>query len=306
MINVNVLIERNVSLKFPLISLCNKNVSLFQMNTTRLKLLLTTPNRKGMTWERKAQKPWYNAKMEELVGFKNLTARELWDFTAHDISRMTIECWFGRGVRCDEVGQWYKIDTHIGVCYTFKRSESFEVHVVSKVRDWRSSSSAARGAGGWGLKNSQVMTSGMFNNFYLRMVDTDEIHIDPKEVGWKIFLHDSTDSPVVDIRTHGFTLFPGWSSDVRIDLRDFNTLNTKQRPCNESHEYSESKCKTECFVRKVYESANCSLPYMSRKSSILPSGSGFPSLGPVSRVMSHPVTTRGVQSIELWLKSRPH
>ncbi|CAG0893265.1 unnamed protein product [Darwinula stevensoni] len=111
--------------------------------------------------------------------------------------------------------------------------------------------------------DSQVATSGMFNNLYLRMVDTDEIHIDPDETGWKIHLHDSTDSPVVDIRTYGFTLFPGWSKDVRIDLRDFKTLDTKRRPCNGSHEYSESKCKAACFVRKVFERANCSLPYMS-------------------------------------------
>ncbi|CAG0904278.1 unnamed protein product, partial [Darwinula stevensoni] len=186
-------------------------------------------------------------------------------------------CWFGRGVKCEEVGEWRKIYTIIGVCYSFRRRESAEVHVVLGGSGGSAGSRQRGGLGSRGemwarvdfcrrscVTDSEVTTSGLFNNFYLKVADTDEIHFDPDEVGWKIHLQDPTDSDLIDIRTNGFTLFPGWSKDVRIDLRDFKTLDTKKRPCDENEEYSESKCKAECFVREVFERANCSLPYMTK------------------------------------------
>ncbi|CAG0921413.1 unnamed protein product [Notodromas monacha] len=111
------------------------------------------------------------------------------------------------------------------------------------------------------MRDGTVSTSGMFNNMYMKMTETTPI-IKSSEVGWKIHLHDPKDIPVLDIQTHGFTVLPGWSKDVRLQIRDFRTLNTKQRPCDDSESYSMSKCTTRCFSDELLRKAGCLLPYV--------------------------------------------
>lgn len=67
-----------------------------------------------------------------------------------------------------------------------------------------------------------VKTTGMFNNLYIKLKDTEkELFLAGKggERGWKILIHDPLDSPVIDVRTHGSTLDQGWGKDIRIYLR---------------------------------------------------------------------------------------
>ena len=39
-------------------------------------------------------------------------------------------------------------------------------------------------------------------------------------IGWKILIHDRLDSPLIDLRTHGTTLYRGWAKDIRIYTRE--------------------------------------------------------------------------------------
>lgn len=38
--------------------------------------------------------------------------------------------------------------------------------------------------------------------------------------GWKMLIHDRLDSPVIDVRTHGTTLYRGWAKDIRVYIRE--------------------------------------------------------------------------------------
>lgn len=66
---------------------------------------------------------------------------------------------------------------------------------------------------------TSVHTTGMFNNLYVRLKETEEETF-LGESGWKLLIHDRLDSPVIDVRTHGSTLEMGWSRDVRLYLRE--------------------------------------------------------------------------------------
>lgn len=63
----------------------------------------------------------------------------------------------------------------------------------------------------------------MFNNLYVKLVDKEDKlyqgETGKAERGWKMLIHDPRDSAVIDIRTHGSTLDPGWGKDIRIYLR---------------------------------------------------------------------------------------
>jgi len=78
--------------------------------------------------------------------------------------------------------------------------------------------------------------------------------------GWKILIHDRQQTPVIDIRTHGSTLHNGWGKDIRIYIRQFETLNTWNHPCSKEGKYS--LCIADCFVKTAAASMSCRLPFM--------------------------------------------
>ena len=80
--------------------------------------------------------------------------------------------------------------------------------------------------------------------------------------GWKILIHDRKDNPVIDIRTHGTTLYRDWTKDIRIYTREFQTLNTRNRPCITDESYSVSRCIASCFTDAAVKAVSCRLPFM--------------------------------------------
>ncbi len=80
--------------------------------------------------------------------------------------------------------------------------------------------------------------------------------------GWKMLIHDRLDSPIIDLRTHGTTLYRGWAKDIRIYTREFKTLNTNNRPCNPDDSYSISNCTAQCFEEAAAQVLPCKMPYM--------------------------------------------
>jgi len=78
--------------------------------------------------------------------------------------------------------------------------------------------------------------------------------------GWKILIHDRRQTPLIDVRTHGSSLNNGWGKDIRIYIRQFQTLNTWDRPCSSAVIYSH--CIADCFVKAAAATATCRLPYM--------------------------------------------
>lgn len=84
-----------------------------------------------------------------------------------------------------------------------------------------------------------VHSTGMFNNFYLKVgswnlypiwclayhwnvfkiKDNEPVAYQNDNSGWKVLIHDSADSPLIEIRTHGTTLYRGWSKDSNIYVR---------------------------------------------------------------------------------------
>ncbi|CAG0922975.1 unnamed protein product, partial [Notodromas monacha] len=184
-VTVNVQIQRNHSLRFPAVTVCNKNV----YNLSNLQTLLAIRDIDGVTVATRLNERNETPTLAHVVSVGNMTSDAVWTNTAHNIHLMLIECWFGRGMTCNMRGTWKAIYTVAGVCFTYE------------------------------LKDGTVSTSGMFNNMYMKMTETTPI-IKSSEVGWKIHLHDPKDIPVLDIQTHGFTVLPGWSKDVRLQIRD--------------------------------------------------------------------------------------
>ena len=146
----------------------------------------------------------------------------------------------------------------MGVCYSFylsKYSPLIAIHLHTESVDdylkllWHNFAD-----------DPFVKTTGMFNNFYLKvwnlnlyyrlvqlidyfqMNDTEMEAYAGDSSGWKILIHDCKDDPVIDIRTHGTTLYRGWAKDIRIYTREFQTLNTRNRPCIPDDSYSVSRC----------------------------------------------------------------
>ncbi|KAK2713694.1 hypothetical protein QYM36_009537 [Artemia franciscana] len=107
----------------------------------------------------------------------------------------------------------------------------------------------------------QFRLSGMFNNFYLKLEEKEKSLYNLDD-GWKLLVHDSRDSALIGIRTHGSTVYRGWGKDMRIYVRSFKTLNTKSRPCILKEDYSWSECVAKCFVMALAAKAPCKLPYM--------------------------------------------
>ena len=102
----------------------------------------------------------------------------------------------------------------MGVCYSYQLGTNFytnHLHIdcIAKIRIIRTD-------------YPNVTTTGMFNNLYLRMNDTKDIYMN--DAGWKMLIHDQTDSPTIEVRTHGTTLYRQWAKDVRIYVRAVITL----------------------------------------------------------------------------------
>lgn len=51
------------------------------------------------------------------------------------------------------------------------------------------------------------------------MNDTEPEAYEGDNSGWKILIHDPKDSPLIELRTHGTTLYRGWAKDIRIYMR---------------------------------------------------------------------------------------
>jgi hypothetical protein len=105
-VNVDVQIQRNASLKFPTVTICNKNM----FNVTKFELLLTTPfvvqhNHHGglnnnntsnnvtttTTGVKLLGRPVSSLSIGDVVGLKNMTAEAWWTSTAHDQKEMIVE-----------------------------------------------------------------------------------------------------------------------------------------------------------------------------------------------------------------------
>ncbi|XP_037803586.1 acid-sensing ion channel 1-like [Penaeus monodon] len=215
-------------------------------------------NRFNMTAVRALQERRGNASAREswgipdLVGTAGMSARDVWEFTSHDQSRMcpknykkrkaqdtiVAKCWFTRGRTCEEVGSWTTVYTVLGVCNQFTLREP-------------------------------VAISGIFNNMYLLLHDQESESYE-NDRGFKILIHDPRDDPVIDLRTHGTTLMEGWVKDVRVAVREFKTIPTNRRPCIATPTYSSSQCISMCFLRTLYDETKCLMPYMS--ASVAPTG----------------------------------
>ncbi|XP_063600738.1 acid-sensing ion channel 1C-like [Penaeus indicus] len=109
-VTVNVRVTRNQSLRFPIVSFCNKN----RFNMTAVRVL---QERRGNASTRDS---WA---IPDLVGTAGMSAGDAWEFTSHDKSRMIKECWFTRGRTCEEVGSWTTVYTVLGVCYQYTLRE---------------------------------------------------------------------------------------------------------------------------------------------------------------------------------------
>ena len=99
----------------------------------------------------------------------------------------------------------------MGVCYSYQLGTNFytnHLHIdcIAKIRIIRTD-------------YPNVTTTGMFNNLYLK-INESQTEMYQNDSGWKMLIHDEKDSPLIDIRTHGSTLYQGWAKDVRIYIRD--------------------------------------------------------------------------------------
>ncbi|XP_046456628.1 acid-sensing ion channel 4-A-like [Daphnia pulex] len=225
-VTVNVRVTMNDTLRFPVLTICNKN----SFNMSQIRMLEAEA---GLGRNSKSE-----VNISQLVGVRGMDAKQLWDVIAHDPDQIIAECWFGRNVSCNQVGRWTKVYTYLGVCYSFIRNETWVKTTGSfnnlyvKLKDTEMECSSLL----WGAKKGEG------------------------ERGWKMLIHDLRDSPVVDVRTHGSTLDNGWGKDIRIYLREFRTLNVWKRPCLKNGNYS--KCIERCFVAAAADRMTCRLPFM--------------------------------------------
>ena len=56
------------------------------------------------------------------------------------------------------------------------------------------------------------------------MNDSEPLAYEDDNSGWKILIHDHVDSPLIELRTHGSTLYRGWAKDIRIFIRQVDIL----------------------------------------------------------------------------------
>ncbi|XP_050719585.1 acid-sensing ion channel 4-like [Eriocheir sinensis] len=222
-VTVNVRVTRNQTLRFPIVSFCNKNrfnmTAVRQMQEERAERLGETNSSEVATWD-----------IPDLLDDEDMDAAKVWTRTSHGLDRMVKECWFTRGKRCEEVGSWSTIHTVLGICYQYR-------------------------------VNDPVETSGIFNNMYLLLHDKEPQQYNGDN-GFKILIHDPRDDPVIDLRTHGTTINEGWGKDVRVAVREFKTISRHRWPCVSNTSYSSSQCISRCFLTALHAHTQCLMPYM--------------------------------------------
>ncbi|XP_068246367.1 acid-sensing ion channel 1B-like [Palaemon carinicauda] len=222
-VSVNVRVTRNQTLRFPVVTFCNKNL----FNITSLNELRDELAEEMNETSRSVIESW---DIPDLVGKLGRDAEEIWTRIRHRRELMITECFFTRGRKCEDLGTWSTIYTVLGVCYQYRLNEA-------------------------------VYISGIFNNLYLKLHDpeTDRYNDDS---GFKILIHDPRDHPIIDIRTHGSTLEEGWEKAVRVTVREFKTIPTQRWPCVKNSSYSSSQCVSKCFLKALYNHTQCLMPYM--------------------------------------------
>ncbi|XP_046644342.1 acid-sensing ion channel 5-like isoform X2 [Daphnia pulicaria] len=235
-VTVHVRVSRNMSLRFPVLSICNKNM--FNMSAIQIlkeKKANAIKEKNGTIVSQKEMAKW---DVGDLIGVNDYNVSQLWDFISHSLNKdgihhgMALECYFGRNKTCEERGRWEVIYNYMGVCYSYT------------------------------LNGSLVNTTGLFNNFYLKLQDTQPLAYKDDASGWKLLIHDQRDSPLIHLRTHGTTLYRGWSKDIRVFIRQFQTINSDKRPCSDEIDYSYSECVANCFIKEVNANSICRLPYI--------------------------------------------
>ncbi|XP_059480902.1 acid-sensing ion channel 4-B-like [Neocloeon triangulifer] len=177
-----------------------------------------------------------DANISNLVGVNGLTPTKIWERLAHNMDVFVTECWFGRGTRCRSQGVWMLVHTVTGPCLTYRLNYS-HVHFV-----------------------------GSFHNLYLKLWEST-----PKieDWGFRIHVHEASEVPILTSRTHAMTAELGWSREVKMELRKFNTLSTAKSPCNNHKGYSLAQCQLDCFQAFMLEQSGCRMPYMTEKYSNL-------------------------------------
>ncbi|KAF4528831.1 hypothetical protein B566_EDAN015031, partial [Ephemera danica] len=188
-INVNVKITHNDSLEYPAITLVPPNATDAKVNISLL------------------------------VGVGGMTPDTLWTLLSQRRDIFFAECWFGRGVTCDEQGKWTPVHTVMGPCYTYM------------------------------INNTHVSAVGGFHNLYMNMRETTPTVKD--DSGVRILVHQRLDSPVLAARTSSMSAELGWSREVKLELRKI--LNTEKSPCKDDIKYSAAQCELNCFQQFMLE-----------------------------------------------------
>ncbi|XP_059087642.1 acid-sensing ion channel 1-like [Tigriopus californicus] len=235
-VSVQVRVERNSSLTYPAITLCNKN----QFNMTAINLLKSKygldrlPETIIDSNFTKTKPSVKNPKEDvaKLLRIPGLNAFTLWEKTAHAKPKMIKECWFGRNVTCDARGTWSLSLTTMGVCHTYT------------------------------LNDSLIHLAGIFHNLYLKIQELEEDHYRSDE-GWKFYIHNPLELPTLGVETHGTSLYPGQGRDLRLDLKKIWALHHSKNPCERNLAYLQNNCFFDCFMNRLHkENITCSLPYM--------------------------------------------
>ena len=66
--------------------------------------------------------------------------------------------------------------------------------------------------------DSMVHLAGIFHNMYLKLEESENDHYHDDN-GWKFYIHDVNEIPVLGVTTHGTSLYPGQGRDLRLDMK---------------------------------------------------------------------------------------
>jgi hypothetical protein len=146
------------------------------------------------------------------------------------------QCYFGRNKSCDERGQWKNIYNYMGVCYSYTLSIflplllSYRQLITTNFRFFFSL--GRRISNQHDRLIQQFLPEGIHfkkrgddvmkcNNqlFVFKVQDNEPLAYKNDSSGWKLLIHDQRDSPLIHLRTHGTTLYRGWSKDIRVFIR---------------------------------------------------------------------------------------
>lgn len=69
----------------------------------------------------------------------------------------------------------------------------------------------------------------IISDFIFKMIDEESEVYKGDNSGWKMLIHDRKDTPLIDLRTHGTTLYRGWAKDIRIYVREVNIKSERKQ-----------------------------------------------------------------------------